>query len=551
MVRAGLGLVMTAIWLLQAAPAVAQTPPTPTAVALEAPEPAPVVVWDRTIVVFRTAYEGASPADRARRAAARIAALAPRRDWEINTSKATIGNVSGILVGTKTDLLFGLLPGDVEPGSKLTLEEVARGAAEELQSVLNARAEQLRWPVLLRGLGFAGGATLAYLVSLWLIFRVRRAAVGRLDRVIAESRRTLSLAGINLVPILLWIERAAAKLSSLAAILVATYLWLTFCFLQFFYTEPWAKQLGAFFVAILKQFALGVVGAVPGLFAVLLIFWLTRVVAAAASRFFTGVERRAVSVAWLHPDTARASRRIVVVAIWMFALTVAYPYIPGSGSDAFKGISVFAGLMLSLGSSGFVNHIMSGLVIAYSSSLRPGDYVTVGEIEGTVQELGPLSTRIATPKKEWVTIPNGVVVSGSVTNYTRLAEGNGAWVSTTVTIGYDAPWRQVHALLLEAAERAPRVRKSPSPVVLQRALSDFYVAYELRFAIGRPDERVAVLSDVHAAIQDAFNEAGVQIMSPNFEAQPEKPVLVTKDQWYAPPAQPESVDGPDHSARRG
>jgi small-conductance mechanosensitive channel len=353
------------------------------------------------------------------------------------------------------------------------------------------------------------------------------------------------VAGINLVPVLHWFQLVVGRVTLLAAGLIATYLWLTFCFAQFFYTEPWAKQLGAFLLGVLKGFALGIAGAMPGLFAVLVIFWLTRLVAASASRFFVGVERGTLKVSWLHPDTARASRRIVLVGIWMFALTVAYPYIPGSGSDAFKGISVFAGLMLSLGSSGFVNHIMSGLVIAYSSALRLGDYVTVGDIQGTVLELGPMSTKIATPKQEWVTIPNGVVVSGGVTNYTRLAEGNGAWVSTTVTIGYDSPWRQVHALLMGAAERAPGVRKSPGPRVLQRALSDFYVEYELRFTIDRPEERVAVLSDVHAAIQDAFNEAGVQIMSPNFEAQPEHPVLVPKDQWNGPTIQPAATGGPD------
>ena len=164
--------------------------------------------------------------------------------------------------------------------------------------------------------------------------------------------------------------------------------------------------------------------------------------------------------------------------------------------------------------------------------------MTVGEIEGTVQELGPMSTKIMTPKKQYVTIPNGVAISSSVTNYTRLAGKDGVIMSTTVTIGYDAPWRQVHALLMTAAGKTNGIRKSPAPFVLQRALSDFYVEYELRFSIDRPTERLPILSALHAAIQDAFNEAEVQIMSPNFEAQPEKPVLVPKSQWHMPPASP-------------
>jgi len=502
-------------------------------------EPAPVLVWGRPVAVFRAPYDERTPAERAVSAAARVKALDPsaREDFRF-LPVALEGKVAGVLVGTKSEALFGLLPGDLDPASGETLEEAAGRAVEALRAVFEARAEELRWPIILRGLGLSVGATLLYALVLWLVVRLRRVAVGRIEKAIAESHRKFTVAGINLVPVLLGIERASAKLSAFAAGAVATYLWLTFCLHQFFYTRPWGQRLGAFFIELLREFLFGAVGAVPGLFAVLVIFWITRVVSAGVGRFFDSVEHGYLSVPWLAPDSARASRRIVVVALWMFSLTVAYPYIPGSGSEAFKGISVFAGLMLSLGSSGFVNHIMSGLVIAYSGALRKGDYVTVGGVEGTVNEVGALSTKISTPKREWITIPNGVIVGASITNYSRLAAGAGAMVSTGVTIGYDAPWRQVHALLLLAAERTAGIRKEPKAFVLQRALSDFYVEYELRFHIDRPEARVPVLSELHAAIQDAFNEAGVQIMSPNFEAQPESPVLVPRDKWYAPETPP-------------
>ncbi len=533
-----LGFVISAIWLLQAAPVPAAQPPPPPAVALDQPEAAPVVAWGRTIVVLRASFEESSAGERARRAAERIKALAPRADLEVTTTKASRGGVSGIIVGTKTESLFALLPGDVDPDSGQTLDELARGAATELKAALDERAEQMRWPVLLRGAGFSAGATMVFVVLVWLVWKFREVAIRRLDRLIATPRRPLSLAGFNLVPLLLGIERALTKLTAGAVMLVVAYLWLAFCFQQFFYTQPWARQLGGFFLGMLLSFGLGIVRAMPGVVAVLVIFWITRIVAAGASHFFSSVERGTVSVPWLHPDSARASRRVVLAAIWLFALTVAYPYIPGSGSEAFKGVSVFAGLMLSLGSSGFVNHLMSGLVIAYSGALHVGDYVTIGDVEGTVQDLGPMTTKIATPKREFVAIPNGVVVGASMTNFSLLAGKDGAIVATTVTIGYDAPWRQVHALLLQAAARTTGIRPTPPAFVLQRALSDFYAEYELRFAIDRPAERVPVLSALHAAIQDAFNEAGVQIMSPNFVAQPDKAVFVPKDQWYAPPAKP-------------
>jgi small-conductance mechanosensitive channel len=240
------------------------------------------------------------------------------------------------------------------------------------------------------------------------------------------------------------------------------------------------------------------------------------------NRFFRSVEIGWLRVSWLEAETARATRRLAIVLIWIFALTVAYPYIPGSQSDAFKGISVFVGLMISLGSAGFVNQLMSGLVIVYSRALKPGDFVQVGDSEGTITEVGMLSTKMVTPIRHEVTIPNAVLVGSKVTNFSRLADKDtGSVVPTEVTIGYDTSWRQVHAMLQIAAERTPSVRREPKPVVIQRALSDFYVAYQLLVSIDKPETRRAVLSELHASIQDVFNEYGVQIMSPNFENQPE------------------------------
>jgi small-conductance mechanosensitive channel len=232
------------------------------------------------------------------------------------------------------------------------------------------------------------------------------------------------------------------------------------------------------------------------------------------------------------------------VLIWIFSLTVAYQYIPGSESDAFKAVGVFAGLMISLGSAGLVNQVMSGLVMVYARALRPGELVRAGEVVGVVTEVSLLSTKVVTPRREQVTIPNAVLAGTMITNYSRLAGEDGPMVATAVTIGYDAPWRQVHALLLLAAERTPGLRREPQPYVLQKALSDFYVEYELRAHLERSESRFQVLSDLHAQIQDAFNEFGVQIMSPHFEGQPERPVVAPPAAWYAAPAPPAGTAAP-------
>jgi small-conductance mechanosensitive channel len=384
--------------------------------------------------------------------------------------------------------------------------------------------------------GLSLGATVLLVL---IVLGVRRAldrALARLAKV--THPRAVSLFGASVLSVVEGFRRGMVRLTALAMSLVVIYLWLTFVLQAFPYTRPWGERLGDYLSGLLAQLGTGALRAIPGLFTVIVIFLAARVVVRLVDAVFRGVETGALTLGILQPDTARATRRIASIVIWIFALTVAYEYIPGSETDAFKAVGVFTGLMVSLGSAGFVNHVMSGLVVAYSRALRVGEIVRAGEIVGRVTDVGLLSTRLVTARREEITIPNGTLAGMTVTNYSRLAGTDGAVISPTVTIGYDQPWRQVHALLLLAAERTPGVRKEPKPSVLQRALNDFSVQYELRAHIEQPEERFRVLSDLHAQIQDAFNEFGVQIMAPAFESQPEGAVVVPKSRWYTAPASP-------------
>ena len=224
--------------------------------------------------------------------------------------------------------------------------------------------------------------------------------------------------------------------------------------------------------------------------------------------------------------------------MWVFAAVVAYPYLPGSRTEAFKGVSVFVGLIVTFGSSGLVNQVMSGFMVTYSRAVRVGDYVRIGDVEGTVTHLGILSARVKTLRNEDVTIPNAMVVSHTMTDFTRFGDTEGVFTPISLTIGYDAPWRQVQALLLEAAARTPGLRPEPKPLVLQMALEDFYVKYTLFVCLERQQSRPFTLNALHAHIQDLFNEYGVQIMSPNYVLDPAAPKIVAKKDWFAAPAAP-------------
>jgi small-conductance mechanosensitive channel len=219
----------------------------------------------------------------------------------------------------------------------------------------------------------------------------------------------LAIGGIDLRPLVMTVQRGAIKLTAWAAGITLAYLWLTFVLMRFPYSQPWGEQLGAVLIDLLKKLGTGVVKSIPGIFSVLVIFLLTRIAVRLISGFFREVEVGDLPVPWLQAETARATRRVVVVLIWVFALIVAFPYIPGSGTDALKGVSFFLGLMISLGSGGLVNQIMSGLVMVYSRAFKPGEFVRVGDDEGLVSEVGKLSTKTVTRKREEITIPNAVV----------------------------------------------------------------------------------------------------------------------------------------------
>jgi small-conductance mechanosensitive channel len=390
-------------------------------------------------------------------------------------------------------------------------------------------------------------ATLLLLVLIWLVRRIRTWLLKRFEVMASLPEQYLKLFAAELRSQFLQAGKAIIRLVSAAVVLLLAYWWLVYSLGQFPYTAPWGEKYETFLVELLLDFGKGVLAAIPGLVAVVIVILIARWCVRVINAIFKEVETGKLSLPWLERETARTSKALLIVVVWLFALVVAYPYIPGSETEAFKGLSVLIGLMLTLGSTGLINQVISGLFVIYSGSVRPQDYVRVGDVEGEVVDVGVLATKLKTPRQEEITLPHSVLVATSTTNYSRLAGDQGMVVTTSVTIGYDVPWRQVHALLLLGASRTKGVRSEPKPRVLQRELSDFYVQYVLLAHLEDPKNRAAVLSELHGQIQDAFNEYGTQIMSPHFESQPDKQILVPRPNWYAAPASAEAAS--DSTAR--
>jgi small-conductance mechanosensitive channel len=502
----------------------------------ETPPPAEVIAWNRPIVQLRAELQGLSPAERAGRIAGRLAAL----DVTSNQDQAriqvtTLQGEQAVLVLVGDRLIMALLDSDRDAESGQTLADLGAQALSGLNAVLDAKRGQSQPRTVLTGVAQCLAATLGLILVAVALTRVYRSALARLLRIALPH--VPRIAGIDPAPVMTWLLTQVVKLPLYGLGLLAGFVWIELVLHAFPYTQPWAAALGSGSLDLLGSLLSAFVGALPGLAMVAVIVVLTRMLSRAQGVFFDAIAAGTMQVSWMEPETARASRRVITILLWLFAITVAYPYLPGSSSDAFKGVSVFAGLLLTLGSAGLVGQVVSGLMVVYARTMRAGDLVKIGEVVGEVTEIGFLSTKLRSKLREEVTIPNSSLVGATVINWSRL-EGDHAQIQTTVTIGYDTPWRQVQAMLIAAAGRVPRILAEPAPFIVQRALSDFYVEYDLRCAIADTKSRFSVLSGLHAEIQDEFNAHGVQIMSPHFANQPEQPVLVPKANWHLAPATP-------------
>ena len=488
-------------------------------------QPETLVVWQREIAVFRAPITTLSPIVRRDTALARIAALTKFALYDpVKSQPVELGNLKGVSFLSGDNLLFTLVEADLDPATGETLEQLETKVRNNLDQLRLARLEQRSWPILIRGIIVSLVATVLFVAFIW--------GLQKLSRVVRRFfiRKTVRLSklkhrDLDLRPAFLQLSRRFTGLIFAALGLGATYLWITALLGQFPYTAPLAKVLGHHVAGLAGAFLTSILSSIPNLLIVVLIFFLTRGTARIADQVLRSFEGDSDDDQVFAKDTAKATRRIATVFIWIFGLVIAYPYVPGSDSAAFKGVGVLLGLMVSLGSTGLVNQLMSGFVVLYSGAVRTGEYARVGDVEGIITDIGLLSTKVLTPMNEYVTVPNAVLIAKDTLNYSRMAGDQRTELCTTVTIGYDTPWRQVHELLLLAADRTPGIRDNPEPRVVQTSLSDFYPCYDLRFVPADITRKGAVLSDLHQRIQDTFEEAGVQIMSPNFVSQPEVLVI--------------------------
>jgi len=515
----------------------ASAAPTPALNTEEADEVvvAPVIVDGLTILQVRgtSAYPAAK---RAEQITARIRALAD--DRRIAESALRIEEADGtsrILAGEQLVLTITDADARLERLDRHLLAQVTlKRIGEALRDYRRDRgAERLARSGL-----FALAATVALLALLWFGARAKRRLNAFLERRIkgklagleAQSLRILNAAQ-------LW--RMLHGLHSLlwtAAVLMAIVLYLNFLLQLFPWTRWFGLRLFALLMDPLRTLGQGLLAAIPDLVFLAILIVAFRYVLKALHLLFAALAEGSLALNGFERDWAWPTYRLVRLLVLALAVVVAYPYIPGSSSEAFKGVSILLGVIFSLGSSSVIGNVIAGYTMTYRRAFHVGDRVRINEHLGDVAEMRLLVTHVRTPKNEEIVIPNSLILNSSIVNYSTLAHEGRLILYTTVGIGYETPWRQVEAMLLQAAERTASLLKEPKPFVLQKALGDYAVTYEINVYCGDAQAMYELYTQLHRNILDVFNEYGVQIMTPSYVADPGQPKIVPKDQWYAAPA---------------
>jgi small-conductance mechanosensitive channel len=503
---------------------------------------APVVIDGRTLFRVR----GTSSFSAERRAAGiagRIKAVAADRTVPPDAVRAVETELGTAIFGGRERVMV-VFDADAQLeslGRKTLAELLVRTMREAVADYRQARTRE----ALLQSAAYAAVATVLLAALVTLVVWVSRWAERVLEATYRQRVQSVGIQSFQLVRAeQIWVALHRGVVVARALVILG----LAFVYLQYVlgvfpWTRGFSSQLLGLVLNPLATMGWGIVTVVPDLFFLTILFFITRYLLKIISMFFAAVGRGEVALSGFEQEWADPTYKLLRVAVIALALVVAYPYIPGSSSDAFKGISIFIGIVFSLGSSSTIANIIAGYTMTYRRAFRMGDRVKISGVTGDVIEMRLQVTHLRTIKNEEVIIPNSTILNNEVVNYSSLARTRGLILHTTVGIGYETPWRQVEAMLFLAADRTAEIKREPAPFVRQLALGDFAVTYEINVYCDNVQAMGRIYTALHENILDVFNEHGVQIMTPAYEGDPEEPKVVPKEQWFTAPARPAGADG--------
>jgi small-conductance mechanosensitive channel len=505
-------LSLLAALLLGTAPLAAQEPARPAG--------RPVVLGRDTVLTLYDVRPPYTLQQRTLAVTSMLAQVADRDGLRLDQLRLVSDSQSTLIMADSVPIV-AVLDGDAA-AEGVPRDTLAARWLRSMQDAIARQSHEYRMRSILTGLAQALLATLLFAGLVWLALRLesrleralQRWAEARLEDLRFTKTRLFTPAQVAATVI------GAMRLVRLGSLLTLGYLWLVTVFSAFEWTRPLAGRILRLATEPLVGMARGLVEYLPSLFFIVVMVLTLRLIVRTIHIFFLGIEQGTLSFRKFPAEWADPTFKLVRMLVIAFGFILIFPYLPGSGSDAFNAIALFTGALFSLGSTGAVSNIVAGTVLVYTRAFRVGDFVRIGETEGMVVERSLLVTRVRTASNVDVSIPSGTVLNAHVQNFSAMAAQGGLIVQSRVTIGYDAPWRKVHELLLEAAARTEGVLATPAPFVVQEALNDYYPTYCLNAYTARATamEVFRLRSRLNEAIQDCFFEGGVEILSPAFTA---------------------------------
>ncbi|MDF5706169.1 MAG: mechanosensitive ion channel family protein [Nostoc sp. S4] len=480
----------------------------------------PVVLGDKTLFIIKKNVGSFSPEERSQAVTNRIETIANDPSIRLDGLKVLDQqDTTNIVLGKK--LIFTLTDNDARAAEK-SKQELAQEYVQIISDSITKYREEHSLNNILKGLFYSFLATLGLFIFGKIFNYIFPKIINRLQNWRGIRIPAIRIQNIELLPAsrVSSIVTTIVKIFRLILILGVIYVYVSLV-LSFF---PWTKQLSSklvsYFLEALYQVLLAFVAYCPKLFALGLIFFITYYILKIIKPIFTRLGNGTLSISGFYSDWAEPTYKLVFFLIIALALVLAFPYLPGFGSPAFQGISVFLGILLSLGSTALVANIVAGIILIYTRAFQIGNRIKIGDAMGDIVEKTLLVTRIRTIKNVIITIPNATVLTSQIINYSALAQDPNYHLilHTTVTLGYDLPWRKVHQVLIDAALATKDILAEPVPFVLQTSLDDFYVSYELNAYTNKPTVMASIYSQLHQNIQDKCNEAGIEILSPHYSA---------------------------------
>jgi small-conductance mechanosensitive channel len=485
----------------------------------DARRPAWVTFRGDALFLVRVGRGGMSAAERADAIEDRLAA-ATRNLTPGNIVVRIVDHEGATDVYVGQDYIFSITDADADAVG-IERRDAAKFVAAVLQPLLERDALARTPAELWRSAAFAGGALLALALFLSLFLPLTRRLAESVQRRSATWAHEIRISAFEILSA----QRAGAVVRwtvwavRFAVALVASAIAIGYAMNQFPWTHGAVRRTVDTVLAALWSAAAGMLGYLPNIVYIAVFVLVARAAIGILRPAFRQIERGAISIGGFYADWARPTFNLVRVAIFLLAAIAIFPHLPGAGSSAFQAISIFVGVIVSLGSSSSVANVIAGIIVTYMRPFVVGDRIRVGEVEGLAVEKNLLVVRVRTDANVEVSIPNATVLAGAIANYSSRARDEGLFVATAISIGYSTPWRQVHALLLASAADTEGVLMQTQPLVLQRALGDYYVCYELHVRVAatevsEPRRLVQLLTRLNGAIQDRFAQAGVEILSP-------------------------------------